>query len=188
MPDQSCDGFDSHGGRNCFDNPAQIAVRSFSPNTQGRRLGAGFKASSAPCLRLSDCPDGSGNRFGLIMGAGRQDQPSLITRFAKQHGARKMITPLLPFFGRQEARRAPRALATSRENLRTAVRSADTKKIPYLIPNSTSTCRPSSHPVAILTRKPFSRTPWLERKPVHRRSLLLRGNCRTPYTGSFEAA
>jgi hypothetical protein len=28
------------------------------------------------------------------MGAGRQGQPNLITRFAKWHGARKVITPL----------------------------------------------------------------------------------------------
>ena len=50
------------------------------------------------------------------------------------------------------------------------------------------TCRRWSHPVAIPTQKPFSKASWLERKPVYRRSLLLRGSCSTPYTGYFEAA
>jgi hypothetical protein len=47
-----------------------------------------------PILRLSKCPDESGNRFGLIMGAGARISRTSLPRFAKQHGARKVITPL----------------------------------------------------------------------------------------------
>jgi hypothetical protein len=50
--------------------------------------------SALRTLHASYCPDQSGNRFGLTMGAGRQDQPNLITHFAKRQGARKVITSL----------------------------------------------------------------------------------------------
>jgi hypothetical protein len=109
VPDQSCDGFDSRGERNCYDNPARIPVRSFRPIPQRPSAMCRVQSFLRTCLRLSDCPDQSGNRFG------RQDQPSLITRFAKQHGARKVITPLLPSFRRPEARRRGRLCCESRE-------------------------------------------------------------------------
>jgi hypothetical protein len=41
---------------------------------------------------LSDCPDQSWNRFGLIIGAGRQDQPSRITLFRKVERHPQRIT------------------------------------------------------------------------------------------------
>jgi hypothetical protein len=48
-----------------------------------RRADLSLSDLLVPSLRLSDCADQSRERFGLTMGAGRQDQPNPITGLAK---------------------------------------------------------------------------------------------------------
>ena len=68
---------------------------AFRQFPKSRQQCAGFKASSRT-LHTSYCPDRGGNRFGLIMGAGRQDQPKLFTPLREVARAPKLPINRVP--------------------------------------------------------------------------------------------
>ena len=72
------------------------------------------------------------------MGAGRQDQPSLITPLRNAARRPQSDYTLITVLSGAEKLGAEGTFAASRENLRTAVRSVDPEKMPYPLPNSTS--------------------------------------------------